>query len=63
MLYKYKLYQNQLGEWKVEILKGKEVVDELRFGSDCTKDNVILETEIWIEHLKYEEKWTPVPRA
>jgi len=59
--YKYKLYQNQRGEWKVEIYKGKEKVDELRFGSDTTRENVEFETEAWIEHLKYEEKWTPVP--
>jgi len=60
-LYRYKLYQNQLGEWKVEIYKGKEEVDELRFGMDCTRENVEFETKVWIEHLKYEEKWTPVP--
>jgi len=59
--YRYRLFQNQRGEWKVEILRAEEVVDELRFGMDCTKDNVILETEAWIEHLKQEEKWTPVP--
>jgi len=27
---------------------------------DCTRENVEFETEAWIEHLKYEEKWTPV---
>jgi len=59
--YRYRLFQNQLGEWKVEIYKGKEKVDELRFGMDCTRENVEFETEAWIEHLKYEEKWTPVP--
>jgi len=59
--YRYKLFQNQRGEWKAEILKGKEVIDELRFGSDCTRENVELETELWIEYLKYEEEWKPVP--
>jgi len=59
--YRYRLFQNQRGEWKAEILRAEEVVDELRFGSDCTKENVELETKLWIEHLKYEEKWKPVP--
>jgi len=59
--YRYKLYRNQRGEWKVEVLKGEKVVDELRFGMDCTRENVEFETETWIEHLKYEEEWTPVP--
>jgi len=60
--YRYRLFQNQRDEWKVEILKGEEVIDELRFGSDCTRENVEFETEAWIEYLKYKEEWTPAKR-